>query len=198
MKVLAIQNGIFGDNSNSNALVNTIVSKLEKKYGDVALTTRDLTADPLPYFDAQAAMALGASPEDRTDAQETLVSISDQLIEELKTADIIVLGVPMYNFGIPAQLKSWFDLLARAGVTFTYTENGPIGLLEDKPVYIAAARGGIHKDQVSDTQTAYLKTMLGFIGLNSVEILYAEGLAMGDEAKAASIAQFETDIDTLA
>ncbi|MEJ2045110.1 MAG: NAD(P)H-dependent oxidoreductase [Reinekea sp.] len=198
MKVFAVQTGIFGDHSNSNTLVNKIVSKLESKYEKVDVYSRDLSAKPLPYFDAQVAMALNTAAEDRNDAQQALADLSDTLIEEVKSADIIVLGVPMYNFGIPAQLKSWFDFIARAGATFKYTETGPVGLLADRPVYIAAARGGIHRDQTTDSQTAYLQTMLAFLGLQSVSIVYAEGLAMGDDAKAASLSQFEAEVEELA
>jgi len=106
-------------------------------------------------------------------------------------ADAIVLGVPMYNFGVPSQLKAYFDQIARAGVTFKYTETGPVGLLEDKPVYVLAARGGLHKDQPTDSQTGFLKTILGFVGLQNVQIIYAEGLNMGDAAKAEALQQAE-------
>ena len=197
MNVLAVKTGIFGEQSNSNALVNSTVAKLVAKYDDVDVVTRDLIAEPLPYYDAIAAQALRGGGDDLSEQQQALVALSDALVEEVKAADIIVIGVPMYNFGVPAQMKSWFDYLGRAGLTFSYTETGPVGLLADKPVYIAAARGGIHKDQLSDSQTAFLQTMLGFIGLSSVNIVYAEGLAMGDEAKAAAVEQFEAEIETL-
>lgn len=190
MNVLVVKTGIFGEHSNSNKLAETWAAKVTDSK-DATVVTRDLTSDPLPYFDAQVATALNTAEEERDEAQKAIVALSDELIAEIKNADAIVVGVPMYNFGIPAQMKSWFDLLARAGVTFHYTENGPAGLLDDKPVYVAAARGGMHQGQVSDSQTAFLKTMFGFLGFKSVSIAYAEGLAMGDEAKAKSFSEFE-------
>lgn len=191
MKVLAIKSGIFGDNSNSNTLVNSILQKLEAKHGDITVTTRDLVAQPLPYFDAQVVGSIMEPAESRTTEQSEAVALSDAIIDEVKSADIIVLGMPMYNFGVTAQFKTWLDYLLRVGVTFHYTELGPEGMLSDKPVYVACARGGIHFEQPTDTQTPYLKITLGFIGLKDLRFAYAEGLAMGDEAKAQGISRFE-------
>ncbi|WP_196159578.1 FMN-dependent NADH-azoreductase [Reinekea sp. G2M2-21] len=194
MKILSIQSGIFGDHSNSTQLVKQVVDKLSREAENVIVTERDLSTQPLPYFDAEVAMALNSDAPNRTAAQQKIVALSDLLIEEVKEADAIVLGLPMYNFGIPAQMKSWFDLLARAGVTFTYTEQGPKGLLADKPVYVVAARGGVHQGQPSDSQTPFIRTILGFIGLQDVRIVYVEGLNMGDSAKAESLSKFETEL----
>ncbi len=194
MKILSIQSGIFGDHSNSTRLVKQVVDKLSREAENVTVTERDLSAQPLPYFDAEVAMALNSDAQNRTAAQQKIVALSDSLIEEVEEADAIVLGLPMYNFGIPAQMKSWFDLLARAGVTFTYTEQGPKGLLADKPVYVVAARGGVHQGQPSDSQTPFIRTILGFIGLQDVRIVYVEGLNMGDSAKAESLSKFETEL----
>jgi len=197
MKLLAIQSGIFGDQSNSTHLVNVVVEQLKENHAEIELTTRNLTANPLPYFDAGVAMALNSAEVDRTDAQQEIVSLSDQLISEVTGADAIVLGLPMYNFGVPAQMKSWFDLLARAGVTFTYGANGPEGLIADKPVFVVAARGGQHQGQISDSQTPFVKTILGFLGLKDVRIAYAEGLNMGEESKTESLKQFRFELADL-
>lgn len=198
MNILAIQTGIFGEHSNSTVLVNQVVTKLTEQNDQAQVVVRDLAKTPLPYFDATVAMALNSSAEDRTDEQQAIIDLSDRLIAEIEAADAIVIGVPMYNFGVPAQMKSWIDYLARVGVTFKYTEQGPVGLLADKPLYIAAARGGVHKDQASDSQTPFLKTVFGFLGINDVRIAYAEGLNMGDEAKTQSLAQFETHFAEIA
>ena len=120
--------------------------------------------------------------------------IDDALIAQVQAADAIVLGVPMYNFGIPVQLKSWLDAIARAGVTFRYTENGPEGLLKGKKAYIAFARGGKYRGTEADTQVPYLKTILGFLGITDVHFIYAEGLNMGEEATKQGFAEAEADI----
>ena len=198
MNILAIQTGIFGEHSNSTLLVKKIVAQLVQQHPQAAVVTRDLTSDPLPYFDAKVAMALNSPAADRSEEQQSVIDLSNRLIEEVKAADAIVIGLPMYNFGIPAQMKSWLDLLARAGTTFKYTEQGPIGLLENKPVYVAAARGGVHQGKVSDSQSPFITSIFGFLGLTDVRIVYAEGLNMGEEAKAASILQFQTNIAQIA
>ncbi len=108
---------------------------------------------------------------------------------------MVVLGVPMYNFGVPAQLKNWIDAIARAGVTFRYTANGPEGLLTGKKVYVALARGGLYRDTPADSQVPYLKTVLGFLGMTDVHFVYAEGLAMGAEAEQKALAAAHEQID---
>ena len=197
MKILAIQSGIFGDNSNSTKLVAQIATQMKQLHPDAELTHRDLTAQPLPYFDAEMAMALSTPAAEQTEAQVALANLSSQLVDEVKNADILIIGVPMYNFGIPAQLKSWIDLICRAGLTFNYTATGPVGLLADRPVYIAAARGGMHEGKPSDSQTPFIKTVLGFLGLHDVRIVYAEGLAMGDDAKTESLQRFTKNLTAL-
>jgi FMN-dependent NADH-azoreductase len=125
------------------------------------------------------------------------VALSEELIGELQVADIIVLGLPMYNFGIPSTLKAWIDHVARAGITFQYTENGPEGLLKGKKAYVIAARGGLYEGSAADTQTPYIKTILGFMGITDVTMVAAEGLNMGDDAKAASLAKAQGELDQL-
>jgi len=114
-------------------------------------------------------------------------TLDDALIAEVQAHDAIVLGVPMYNFGVPVQLKNWIDAIARAGVTFRYTAEGPEGLLKGKTVYVALARGGRYRGTPNDSQVPYLKTVLGFLGLTDVRFVYAEGLAMGAEAEKAAL-----------
>src|SRR5690606_22026455 len=114
----------------------------------------------------------------RTPEQQTLAATADAAIAELQAADVLVLGVPMYNFGIPSTLKAWIDSIARAGTTFRYTANGPEGLLKGKQAYVLAARGGAYQGTPADTQTPYLKTFLGFVGITDVTFVYAEKLNM--------------------
>jgi FMN-dependent NADH-azoreductase len=123
------------------------------------------------------------------------VAQDDALIAEIKAADIVVLGVPMYNFGVPAQLKNWIDAVTRAKVTFQYTASGPEGLLKGKKVYVALTRGGKYRNTPADTQVPYLKMVLGFLGMTDVQFVYAEGLAMGAEAANEAMASAQQQID---
>ena len=109
------------------------------------------------------------------------------MIARIKAADVIVLGVPMYNFGVPSQLKALLDRVARAGITFKYTEQGPVGLLDDKPVVIFATRGGVYQGTMLDSQTPFLQTFFNFVGLTDVHFVYAEGLNMGADAQQAAL-----------
>jgi len=193
--LLQINSGIFSDHSQSTSLANNFAEQFLQKNSGSEVVVRDLINEPVAHLDASIVMAFSADADERTPEQKHIVAQSDALIAEIEAADAIVLGVPMYNFSIPSQLKAYFDQLARAGVSFQYTETGPKGLLKDKPVYVLAARGGIHKDQPSDSQSSFVKTFFGFLGLHNVQFIYAEGLNMGDEAKAQAIAgahgQFE-------
>lgn len=123
------------------------------------------------------------------------MAIDDALIAEIQAHDTLVLGVPMYNFGVPVQLKSWIDAIARSDVTFRYTANGPEGLLTGKTVYVALARGGLYRDTAHDSQVPYLTSVLGFLGMTDVHFIYAEGLAMGPEAAEKAFAQAEADLN---
>lgn len=179
--LLQINSSLFGDNGNSSTLSNEFVQNWLAKHPDGKVVVRDLAKEAVPHLDATRVSAFFTPAENRTAEQQALVDYSDALINELKTADVVVIGVPLYNFGIPSTLKAYFDQLARAGVTFKYSETGPVGLLDDKPVYIIAARGGFHQGKTSDTQTGFLNTFLNFIGLKSVHYIYAEGLSINTE-----------------
>jgi len=187
MKLLKLTSGLFGDNSQSTQLANHFVERLQSVNSDLQLTNRDLISEPIPHLDASIISAFMSEPSERTSEQTDIVNFSNALIEEIKQADTIVLGLPMYNFGVPSQLKAYFDQLARAGVTFKYTDTGPVGLLEDKPVYVLAARGGLHQGLASDSQTGFIKTMFQFLGLKNVNIIYAEGLNMGESTHSQAI-----------
>ena len=127
--------------------------------------------------------------------QAARAALDDALIAEIQAHDTIVLGVPMYNFGVSVQLKNWIDAIARVGVTFQYTETGPEGLLKGKKVYIALARGGLYRGTDKDAQVPYLKNVLGFLGMTDLQFIYAEGLAMGPEAAEKGFAQAEADLE---
>ncbi|AXT70830.1 FMN-dependent NADH-azoreductase [Vibrio sp. dhg] len=192
-RVLALKSSILGDNSQSNKLVEEFI----KNVAQDKLTVRDLAANPLPVLDLTVATAL-RSTGDLSQEQQQVVELSDSLIEEMKAADTLVIAAPMYNFTIPTQLKNWIDLIARAGVTFKYTENGVQGLFENKKAIVVTTRGGIHKNAPTDNITPYLRTVLGFVGIADVEFVYAEALNMGEDAAAKGITEAQSQLATLA
>lgn len=183
MNILVIKSSVFSDGGNSSALVNAKVAALKAAHPDATIVERDLGANPIPHLDGGRVGAFFTPAENRTAEQQQVDDFSMTLIEELKAADQVVVGVPMYNFGIPSQLKSWIDHVARAGITFRYTENGPQGLIGDKPVTVVAARGGLYAGTENDTVTPYIKLFFSFVGITDVRFVFAEGLNMGDDMK---------------
>ncbi|EJG1581648.1 FMN-dependent NADH-azoreductase [Vibrio parahaemolyticus] len=192
-RVLALKSSILGDYSQSNKLVEDFIKNVDQD----KLTVRDLAANPLPVLDFAVATALRAT-EDLSQEQQAVVDLSDTLIEEVEAADTLVIAAPMYNFTIPTQLKNWIDLIARAGVTFKYTENGVQGLIEGKKAIVVTTRGGIHKGSPTDNVTPYLRTVLGFVGITDVEFVYAEALNMGEDAASKGISEAQSQLATMA
>lgn len=175
--VLLINSSLNGEQGNSSKLANEFVAKL-KQHTQINLLERDLAKEPLPHL-SQTEMGAWMTPvNERTDEQSQLADMSDTLVAELQNSDTLVIGMPMYNFGIPSTFKAWIDRVARAGITFKYTEQGPVGLLEGKKAIIVAARGGMYQGTPKDTQTQYLKDVMAFIGITDVQFIYAEGLNM--------------------
>lgn len=189
MTLLQLNTSIFSDAGQSSQLADQFVGGRKASDPDLDVVVRDLARNPLPHLTAERFQAFLARPETRSAGQRAIVAESDALIDELKAADTIVLGLPMYNFGIPSQLKAYFDHVARAGVTFRYTEKGPVGLLTGKKAYVFAARGGLYAGTPRDTATAYVREFLGFLGITDVEFVYAEGLAISDASKQASLSK---------
>ena len=197
MKILQINGAARSEGANSTKLADSITTRLKAKHPQATLEVRDLATHPHPVLDEAALGALFTPEDQRSPAQAARVAVDDALIAQVQSADVIVLGVPMYNFGVPVQLKTWIDAIARAGVTFRYTENGPEGLLKGKKVYLALARGGMYRDTPNDSQVPYLKTVLGFLGMTDVECIFAEGLAMGPEGAVQAFAAAESQLDEL-
>lgn len=191
--LLHIRTSIFGDDGQSSQLAASFIQQWQQKNPQGKVVVRDLIEDNLPHLDAAIVGAFMTPAEERSLEQQRIIDRSDALVAELEHADQIVMGVPMYNFAVPSQMKAYFDLLARAGVTFKYTDQGPVGLLEDKPVYLFATRGGLYRDSGVDFQIPFVKQFLGFIGFNSVEVIYAEGLSMSEQAET-SLAQANQQI----
>ena len=195
MHILQINASARRDGANSTRVADQITARLQAANPGATLTLRDLAVTPHPLLDEAALGALFTPADARSPEQAARVALDDALIAEIQAHDTVVLGVPMYNFGVPVQLKSWIDAIARAGVTFRYTATGPEGLLKGKTVYVALARGGLYRDTPNDSQVPYLKAVLGFLGLTDLRFIYAEGLAMGPEAAAKGFAQAEADLN---
>lgn len=194
MKILQINASARRVGANSTRVANSITARLRAANPEASLTLRELAVDPHPILDETALGALFTPAEKRTPEQAARVALDDALIAEVQAADVLVLGVPMYNFGVPAQFKNWIDAIARVGVTFRYTEQGPEGLLKGKRVYVALARGGRYRGTEVDSQVPYLKTVLGFLGMSEVQFIYAEGMNMGPEAAKQGLAEAEADL----
>lgn len=194
MNILQINTSARTQGANSTRLADAITQGLRARHPEATLELRDFAAQPHPVLDEPALTALFAPADQRTPEQAARVALDDALIAQVQRADLIVLGVPMYNFGVPVQLKTWIDAIARAGVTFRYTPEGPEGLLKGKTVYVALARGGLYRDTPNDSQVPYLKSILAFLGMTDVRFVYAEGLAMGAESAARAFAQAEAEI----
>ena len=195
MKILQVNSSARGAASHSTRLATRLVERLREVDPDATLTVRDLHATPHPSLDEATLGALFTPHTQRTPEQVARVAQDDALIAEIAAADVVVLGVPMYNFGVPAPLKNWIDAIARAGTTFRYSESGPEGLLKGKKVYVALTRGGKYRNTPADTQVPYLQTVLGFLGMTDVNFVYAEGLSMGAQAEQDALASAHAQID---
>ncbi|MDN7356246.1 FMN-dependent NADH-azoreductase [Acetobacter senegalensis] len=200
MTILHIDSSILGDYSASRKISAQTVERLKVLYPQSDVIYRDLAADPIPYLSSAhlTAQQGGSVPEATIEAD---LATGNTCIEELMAADVIVIGVPMYNFSIPAQLKSWIDRVVVAGKTFRYGANGPEGLLPSgKKVFLISARGGVYSAghaAALDHQEAYMLAVLGFIGLQDVNCIRAEGLALGDTEKEAALVHAQEEIATL-
>ncbi len=195
MNILQINSSARREASHSTRLANRIVERLRDADPEATLTVRDFNSTPHPVLDETALGALFTPAAERTPEQAARVALDDALIAEIQAADVVVLGVPMYNFGVPAPLKNWIDAISRVGVTFRYTEKGPEGLLGGKKVYVALTRGGKYRNTAADTQVPYLKTVFTFLGLGDVQFVYAEGLSMGADAEQTAIASAYEQIE---
>ncbi len=193
--ILYISASIRDTDSVSRTLGDKLVAKLKGQTG-ASVTARDLSANDLPFVSEERFNANLTPASERTSEQADLAAISDTLIAELQAADTIVISSPIYNFGVPATVKAWADLVARAGTTFKYTESGPVGLLEGKKVYLTVASGGTPVGSDMDFATSWLKFFLGFLGISDVEIFAADGIMSVDGQ--AKIAAAHERIDAIA
>lgn len=189
--ILVINSSASGHASVSRMLVGELVLRLVESYPKATLTCRDVGEDPPPHL--TSATVAGVRDVAHTSAERATRALSDRLIAELQSADLVVIGAPMYNFGIPSSLRTWFDHVLRPRVTFAYGTDGPQGLLRGKRAIVVESRGGVYSDgpaKALDFQEPYLKQLLGFMGITDVDFIHAEGIGLGpasrDEALAAA------------
>ncbi|MGO4126421.1 FMN-dependent NADH-azoreductase [Inquilinus sp. YAF38] len=192
MKILQIDSSALGDASVSRQLTKATVDAWRARYPEAELVYRDLVADAPAHLTAErvAVVKFGKDSE-LTPVQAEERALIDAIVGEFLSADVVVIGAPMYNFAVPTQLKAWIDRLAQAGRTFRYTETGPVGLAGGRKVIIASSRGGIYTAglEALDHQETYLRTILGFIGVTDITFVRAEGLSMGPEHRERAVAE---------
>ncbi|WP_111854939.1 NAD(P)H-dependent oxidoreductase [Acinetobacter oleivorans] len=176
-KILVLKSSIMGEGSQTNRLIDVMLEHRKDQGLQDDITIRNLAEMNLPVLDLEIFQALRGAENNNQDIQQ-IVALSDELIAELKSADLLIIGAPMYNLNVPTQLKNWFDLVARARQTFRYTEIYPQGLVEGVKAVVVSSRGGIHVGQETEAVTPYLKAVLGLMGIHEVEFIYAEGLDM--------------------
>lgn len=184
--LLQINASLSGADGESSRLAACFVRDWLIQHPGGRVIQRNLALDPVPHLTAERFQALRSTPGTRTEEQRAVSDYSDALIDEVKQADTVVFAVPMYNFSVPSTLRAYFDHIARAGVTFRYTTNGPEGLLKGKETFVFITRGGFYQN-AADTQTPYLRQFLGFIGLTDVRFVFAEGLSKGDVIRQQSL-----------
>ncbi|MDX5594008.1 FMN-dependent NADH-azoreductase [Pseudovibrio sp. SPO723] len=186
LKILSVESSAQTAGSVTRKLSKQLIETLSGKNGGAEVVVRDLN-QPLEFIDETWVGANYTAPEQRSEEQKARLALSDKLVAELQAADVIVIGSPIYNFSVPATLKAWIDLVARAGVTFRYTEAGPEGLLKGKKAYVLVASGGVPLGSDFDYNSPYIRQFLGFIGITDVEFIAADGLmTKGDEAVSAA------------
>lgn len=188
--LLSIRTSLHGSGSQSARLADRFIDGWLARNAGGRIVVRDLARTPVPHLTADTFQALTGQADDPTSEQRAAIALSDTLIAELKSADVVVFSVPMYNFSVPSTLRAYFDYVARAGVTFRFTADGPQGLIERKTVYVFITRGGFYTDE-HDTQTPYLRQFLGFVGLRDVEFVHAEGLAIDEATRDESLSAAE-------
>jgi len=179
MKILHIDSSLQGNNSTSSKIATKLIEKLDvNNTQEQQVTYRDLNVSQVPHLTDAIFSAFHTPEAERTIEQQAAAAVSDQLIDEVSNSDILIIAVPMYNFGVPSTLKAWIDHIARAGKTFSYTAEGPKPLLEMPKTYVIATRGGMYANTPADTQAPWLEQVLKFVGVQEVEFIFAEGLAM--------------------
>lgn len=202
MNILHVDSSVTADASVTRQLSAQVVAALVKSTPDARVVRRDVAANPPDHLGAEILSVVKfQNREGLTARQQAELALTDALVEEFLAAEVVVIGAPMYNFSVPTQLKAWFDRIVQAGRTFRYTENGPVGLAGAKRVIVASARGGVYSTNPAlaglDFQEAYVKTIMGFMGIADVTVIRAEGVSMGAEARDTALAAAALEIAKL-
>lgn len=193
--ILNIQTSISGENSVSNKLSQIVINQLLDKNPDSKLTVRDLALNPIPHLDIHHFSASRIPDEEKNDEQKEAAKYSHESLKEIQEADIIVIGVPFYNFTFPSTLKSWIDSIAVAGKTFSYADGTPKGLLQNKKLYLNFAVGGVYENGLIENMEHYLRTLFNFIGITDVEVFKSQGMMvpqLKEENFSKTVAAIET------
>ncbi|GIL40882.1 FMN-dependent NADH-azoreductase [Roseiterribacter gracilis] len=200
-KLLQVDSSPLGEASVSRELTRTITQAFAASHPGTVVTQRDLGARPPSHFDGALIQVLKLGAQ-ASESQRAEFDFTEELLQEFLDADVIVIGAPMYNFSVPTQLKAWIDRIAQAGRTFKYGENGPVGLAGGKKVIIASSRGGKYAgtayEAALDHQESYLKAVLGFFGITDVDVVRAEGVAMGPDVRAQALDAAKVEINRIA
>ena len=196
--LVQINSSLFSGQGQSSALADQFVAKWQAAHAEGKVIRHDLVNEEVPHLDGARFLSFLAKPEERSEEQKAVVAYSDRLINELRDADTLVIGLPLYNLGVPSQLKAYFDHIARAGETFRYTSDGVEGLLKGKKAYVFATRGGQYAGTPLDTQTGFIRNLLWLIGITDVEFIYAEGLARSGGVKEAALEKAHEQLEALA
>jgi len=195
-KVLVIKTSIRGDEGNSSKLVEKMVSGWADHHPEDSFTTRDLTESLIPHLSATTYATMPVAVDERSAEQQAEMALSDLLTSEFLAADVIIVGMPMYNFHVPSAFKAYIDHIARLGLTFRYTATGPVGLAGGKQVIFLLARGGIYWETPNDTQTPYLKAIFAFMGIKNISFIVAEGLNISPDMCEAGMQSAAQQIDS--
>ena len=199
-KLLIIDSAATGAASVSRRLTAALADRLAARHPRAEIVRRDVGAEPIPHLTEATVGAIRGAPAD-TEAARAALALSDSLIAELKEADLVVIGAPMYNFGMPSTLKAWFDHVLRSGITFRYSAAGPEGLVTGKKAIVVESRAGFYSDGPAapmDSQEPHIRTLLGFMGVTDIAFVRAEKLAFGPDAAEAAIAGALVELDALA
>jgi FMN-dependent NADH-azoreductase len=198
MQILRIDSATTGENSVTRELTDAIADHFRAKYPDATWVVRDFATDPLPHLDVAKTGAIRQPQETHDEAMKAAFPGERAVLDEFLASDIVILGVPMYNFTVPSSIKAWLDRLGVPGVTFGYTEKGPEGFAGGRRVIVASSRGGAYEmGGPGEHQETYLKTIFGFIGIDDVEFIRAEKIGFGPEAREAALAAAREEIAKL-
>ena len=192
--LLRLDSSLYSSQGASSQLTALFARQWVKARPDTHVIHRDLSVNPPPHLDAEHMQALATEKIRRTPRQRDLVAAADILIQEVRQADTLVIGLPLYNFGIPSTLKAWFDHISRAGDTFSYGESGPVGTLGGRQVFALSARGDRVSKSGTDPQTDHVQSILNFLGMRDVSFIYADGLTIDEQSRATGMAVAESQI----